>query len=466
MNIISPPAFARHRGGAAILTMFGGAVMGVVLASPAQALPSFARQTGQECAACHNGFPELTPYGRLFKLNGYSFPGGGNLPASNSNLPPISAMVISSFTHTAAPQPGGAGPSLGPNDNFALEVASLFYGGNIAPHLGAFAQVTYDNVAKDLHWDNVDVRYANTTSLLGAETVFGVAFNNNPTVTDVWNTAPAWSYPFQVSGLAPGPNAGTEIEGGLGQQVIGLNAYALWDRLIYTEFGLYRTLSKRAETTLGVSSTGDTLKGVAPYWRVAIEPKWEHNSWEVGTFGLATNIEPGRVTGSGTDHITDIGFDTQYQFLGERDSFSVQATWINENHNLTSSSLLNGTNSLDHLRSMKVKGSYYYEQTYGATVQYFRTQGSGDLNLYGERGTPSAISGSANSSPNSDGWMFELNYIPFNHGGPSFWPWLNVRFGLQYTLYNRFNGGTVNYDGNGRNAGDNNTLYLYSWFAF
>ncbi len=40
----------------------------------AHALPSFARQTGQNCVACHAGgqFPELTPYGRLFKLTGYT----------------------------------------------------------------------------------------------------------------------------------------------------------------------------------------------------------------------------------------------------------------------------------------------------------------------------------------------------------------------------------------------------------
>jgi len=46
----------------------------------AEALPSFARQTGQQCVACHNGFPELTPYGRQFKLNGYTF-SGGDAPA-------------------------------------------------------------------------------------------------------------------------------------------------------------------------------------------------------------------------------------------------------------------------------------------------------------------------------------------------------------------------------------------------
>jgi len=40
-------------------------------ASAVHALPIFARQTGQSCVACHAGgqFPELTPYGRWFKLS-------------------------------------------------------------------------------------------------------------------------------------------------------------------------------------------------------------------------------------------------------------------------------------------------------------------------------------------------------------------------------------------------------------
>src|SRR6266705_1181231 len=75
---------------------------------PAAALPSYARQTGQQCAACHNGFPELTPYGRLFKLNGYTFTGG------NLDVPAIAGMAVPSFTHTATAQPGGAAPHFGP----------------------------------------------------------------------------------------------------------------------------------------------------------------------------------------------------------------------------------------------------------------------------------------------------------------------------------------------------------------
>src|ERR1700726_2216960 len=48
----------------------------VLAPSGAEAVPSFARQTGQPCASCHTAFPELTPFGRRFKLGGYTLEGG------------------------------------------------------------------------------------------------------------------------------------------------------------------------------------------------------------------------------------------------------------------------------------------------------------------------------------------------------------------------------------------------------
>jgi hypothetical protein len=39
------------------------------LTAPAWAVPSFARQTGMACEACHTVFPELTHFGRMFKAN-------------------------------------------------------------------------------------------------------------------------------------------------------------------------------------------------------------------------------------------------------------------------------------------------------------------------------------------------------------------------------------------------------------
>src|SRR6476469_4958616 len=40
--------------------------------SAAAHLPSFSRQTGLACSACHYQFLTLTPLGRDFKLNGYT----------------------------------------------------------------------------------------------------------------------------------------------------------------------------------------------------------------------------------------------------------------------------------------------------------------------------------------------------------------------------------------------------------
>jgi hypothetical protein len=420
----------------------------------AHALPSFARQTGQQCAACHNGYPELTPYGRLFKLNGYTFTGG------QTDLPPLAVMVIPSFTHTQTGQAGAAAPGFGANNNFALDAVSLFYGGRIAPNIGAFIQTTYDGIGKRFSWDNTDIRYANTTSLLGDELVFGVSLNNNPTVTDLWNSTPAWGNPYLSSGLAPTPAAATLIEGGLAAEVIGTNVYGFWNRLVYAEAGVYKTLSTRTQTTLGVDPTGSSsIKGVAPYWRLALEPKWGRSTLEVGLFGMAATLNPRRVTGFGTDHAVDFGIDSQYQFLADVHSISFQGSWITENQTLTASEALgNATNSHNHLHSLHAKATYYYDQTYGATLGYFRVDGSSDAIIYGD--------GSANSSPNSAGLTAELDYIPFNHGGPAFWPWLNMKLGLQYTAYQKFDGGSANYDGAGHNASDNNTLYLFAWVAF
>jgi hypothetical protein len=71
-------SIARWRAFAPVMAI-GCAVLGGIIAistKPAQALPSFARQTGQPCGTCHTDYPALTPYGRRFKLLGYTTGGG------------------------------------------------------------------------------------------------------------------------------------------------------------------------------------------------------------------------------------------------------------------------------------------------------------------------------------------------------------------------------------------------------
>jgi hypothetical protein len=447
-------ALSRPRLGYSIVVLFVVIAAVAIRWRPAEALPSYARQTGQQCAACHNGFPELTPYGRLFKLNGYAFSAGSD------DVPPIAGMVIGDFTHTSKDQAGGAAPRFGPNDNFSLNTASLFYAGKITDHLGAFIQTTYNQTSNTFHWDNTDIRYANVGELGGQELVYGVSVNNNPTVNDVWNTTPAWGYPYQSSGLAPTPAARTLIEGGLAQQAIGVNPYVYWNRLFYAEFGGYRTLGPSSLFALGIEPAGTSaIDSVAPSWRLAVEPAWGNNTLEVGTFGLSAPLVPQRMTGAGTDRLTDVGLDTQYQWLGSRDAFSLQARFIEEFQHLPASQALGlSTNGNNHLHTWQIKGSYWWNQTVGFTTSYFNIHGTPDAGLYGGV--------SANNSPNSNGWIFELNYVPFNYGGPTFWPWLNAKFGLQFVHYNKFNGARINYDGMGTNAADNDTVYLNGWFAF
>ena len=66
-----------------------------LLPHSASALPLFARQTGQNCVACHAGgqFPELTPYGRMFKLTGYTV---------GARTVPLSVMAVGTYAKLAS----------------------------------------------------------------------------------------------------------------------------------------------------------------------------------------------------------------------------------------------------------------------------------------------------------------------------------------------------------------------------
>src|SRR6202008_574448 len=170
---------------------------------------------------------------------------------------------------------------------------SLFYAGKIAPNFGAFFQITYANDSGTMGIDNTDLRFADTMLLAdNSPLTYGVTLNNNPTVQDLWNSTPAWGFPFAASALAPTPTAATLIDNGLAQQVIGLGAYASWNDLLYVEFDAYRGLSADAQGKLGITASGppNTLHGFAPYWRVALEHSFGNHYLEIGTYGISAQI--------------------------------------------------------------------------------------------------------------------------------------------------------------------------------
>jgi hypothetical protein len=452
--------------------LFIVAAAGAVLGFPgsAHAVPSYARQTGMACQACHTVFPELTPFGRSFKLNGYQI---DNLPQVQgisqskeyelllNQVPPFSFMWQTSYTSTKKAQPDSAGiPDANAQNGQILfpQQASLFYSGRIAPGLGSFVQITYDSAEGTVHWDNTELRYAQQASLLGTPLTWGLTMNNNPTVQDPWNSTPAWQTPFdQRSNAAPVPGAATHIDGTLGGSVAGLTGYLWWKNSVYAEYGFYRSSPqgfKTAHDQAGPldSAAGDLIAGYAPYWRIAYEHQWDRNSLTVGAYGIDVKISP--VGSIDRNRFRDTALDGQYQFIGDEHIFSAQTTYIRERQRLDGAVAL-GTaeNTTNDLKTFRAGGSYYYRRTYGGAFGYFSTSGSSDAMLYAS-GTP--VFGFANNSPNSNGWIGEVAWVPYQ----------NVKLLVQYVAYDKFNGAKNDYDGSGRNAKDNNTLYVLGWLAF
>ena len=128
---------------------------------------------------------------------------------------------------------------------------------------------------------------------------YGVSLNNNPTVQDLWNTTPAFGFPYTASNATVSPLANTAINGTFAQSVAGLSAYVFWNESLYAEFGGYRS-AKQGQTNALTGAAGpldgtasNVISGVAPYWRVAYERNWERHSIEAGLYGLNIKLFPG-----------------------------------------------------------------------------------------------------------------------------------------------------------------------------
>lgn len=433
------------------LGIIGLVLGGLVLPRPAAALPSFAEQTGQPCAACHVGAfgPQLKPFGRDFKLYGYVASDG------KRHFPPISNTLQASFTNTKAGQPGGAAPGFAANNNFALDQGSLYYAGRISETVGAFVEAKYDGVAARLAPGAVDIRHTTQTELFEQDLLVGFTTNNQPSVSDAWNSTPAWGFPYNQSPLAPAPGASAVIDGRTAQQVQGIGTYALWNDLIYAELAAYQPLGKDVRNGLGILPYygSDRVAGAFPYWRVAVQQDLGRHFLQAGTFGLDASLWPSGDTSAGRpDHYTDIGFDANWQWIANpksvvSDMVSAHATWIHETATLGASRLLSGTNGGNRLDEIRADVSYSFAATWTPTIQLFRSSGTPDPTFWG---------GTANR-PDSSGVIVELAYVPF--GKPdSFTDRFNMRVAAQYVAYFAFNG-------TGQRASANNALYLSVWSA-
>lgn len=420
----------------------------------AYAVPSFARQTGLSCNVCHSNPPELTQFGRDFKLHGYVLTdttpkdkvGTAKDLFLSKNIP-ISIMLLLSNTSYQANQPAAQNNSAG----FPQQL-SIFLAGAFASHFGGLAQVTYTHSDDHFGMDNTDLRYANQGKLAGKAWDYGITLNNNPTVEDIWNSSPAWGFPWISSATTVGPLASPLINGGLGQDVAGVGGYSMWNDHLYTDVTLYRSEHAGASAPVTGSGQAYNISGVAPYWRAAWQQTWGSNYLEVGTYGIYANSFPNAVSGP-EDRYVDPSFDFQYERPFGANLLDVHGTYIHEKSNLGATYAAGGASTAtNHLNMFKLDSTYHWRNRYSATGALFSTTGNSDTLLY----APAAVTGSNNGNPDTSGYVAQF----------AFWPSQNIDLDFNYSGYFKFNGATTNYDGAMRNASDNNSVYMALWLNF
>jgi hypothetical protein len=126
--------------------MMAVAVFAVAAFIPeAAALPSFARQTGMACSACHQQhFPVLNKFGREFKASGYTIMGAqGKVEGDSLTIPDtlngaIMVKVRYQKDNTTATDNVAAGTAntLGDGQLQFGDELSLFFGGRVGDNLG------------------------------------------------------------------------------------------------------------------------------------------------------------------------------------------------------------------------------------------------------------------------------------------------------------------------------------------
>ena len=450
---------------------------------PAQAVPAFAGQTGYPCQQCHIGAlgPQLTPFGREFKIKGFTIRGGDGIASKI----PLAIWVQSGFENYSKNLPAGAvTPHYNDNNNAGVDAISLFLAGGVNEHLGAFIQLTYDNTQKVLASDNTDIRVVDTVTINGKDTDIGVSFDNAPGLSDPYNSNYIWGYPFIGPFLGLGPTYGPILGSGdsLQGNSYGVVGYAWYDSHIYLDAGVYETQSPGMMSRLGETYGPGSSTGVEPYVSGKYAWFWGNNNAHLGIAYFGGRYNPtnpnnpnyGTIGNFGHDSYDDIQVDNGYQYMGDDDVniFTIDGFYTYESQNLQGSLPSNPNSPLyagaaqtrNDLNEFRETATYYYRQTYGATISFDTIWGNKNQALYNNGANDG--SGSINGSPNNTNITLEADWVPFGKEDSFARPFINWKLGLQYIIYTEFNGASNNYDGYGRNASDNNTLFLFLWTVF
>lgn len=441
---------------------WSGMVAFLVASLPVAAISSFGRQTGMQCAACHTVFPELTAFGRQFKLRGYTMGSALEDKSFPYNLPLALGLQAGETSVKDRYTGANAEEDFGKAGKPIVQQLAIYYAGKIVGNLGAMAQYNWDGIEGQWAAEMVDIRYADTATVKGTTFLYGVSVSNSPSVQDVWNTSSMWTFPYtEEAGIMPMVTPLLDMT--LDNQIGAVNLYVQFAGQYYVEFGLFQNGHRGILRPLNNGSELETaIEGSAPHLRLAWERNWGPNSLEIGMQALWAHVYPDAEELNGpTDRYTDVAVDGQYQYGAGAHLVSVHAFYDHEQRDWNASFPMGmASNGSDNLNSLNLNVEYWYKRRVGGGLGYFDYSGDSDMLKYGMAmdAMPSAM-GSASGSPDTRYWTAEVDWLPLKDQQ-------NLKLGVRYTAYSQFNGASTNYNGFGRNASDNNAWFLYGWLLY
>lgn len=436
-------------------------LLGVLIPGTAHAVPSYTRQTGSECAACHVGGygPRLTPFGIKFKLGGYT-----DTSADGKSTVPLSASM----------RLNNINPAQGKSDT-RIDQASIYLAGRLAESMGSFIQVMREDAGDgkvDTSLRTLDLRLAHEFKMADKDVLVGVTVNNNPGITDPIDANQAWGFPaISTDGSLFNPT----VAGQLPHRVIGLTTYALLDNAWYAELGGYRAMPRNLQDKLGLDSTANdpgNLSGISPYWRFAYMRDFKTQAFSVGVYGmnadkqLAVLSPPGapRVTDrtGPSDSIRDIGLDAMYQYRGDRkNTVQLRANYVNEHRDYGSTPVFfgNTAQASGKVREATFIGTYSFNEAWSVSAARVLVKTNQDPVRY------------LNGTADSDIKYYEVAWVPFGKENSWGYPWSNLRLLASWIKFGKFNGASNDlfgsrFGGPLMNADDLNSFQLSASLSF
>jgi hypothetical protein len=350
------------------------------------AVPSFARQFGKPCSACHTMWPRLTATGREFKLTGYTDvdPDYPRIEQDRLDLlryAPLSLSVISlPYTKTS-----------GQDDetNIPDEVA-LFYAGRITPNIGAFIEPV---LAPDFNFEFAKIA-AYRRVAEGKATIGLVGGKMDAGGVDPYNTIRFTSYHTlnlpAVLDEEHGRDSGDLFQFGSTENVGIIGNAKFFRNMIYAAAGIFRGHES--------SDPWDF------YGRLAFEYPVTYYAFLEGGFVIYDGKERYNA-GSGNEYESNVsrfGVDASLQIENGPHIFDIIGLYMKGKDED-----IDGPGIDVESDGWYGEITYFYNRTYGATFAYDYMNSDEDHSL------------------NKEGPVFNITYVP----------WLNTKLALEYSHF-------------------------------